>query len=513
MKADVNVGALVASLGMDTKEFEKALKNAKRSVDEAEENMSSKMKDIGKSMDKAGQSMQKFGRNLTQYVTLPLGTASGAALKLEKDFEKHMTKIVSLVGVAGDQVSAWRDDVLDLSSEVGRAPKELARGLYFITSAGLRGQEAMDVLTASAKASAAGLGDVKLVADNVTSALNAYKDTNLEASEATDILINAVRLGKVEAEDMAVAMGHVFPVASKLGVSFDQVAAAVASLTRTGTPAETAAVQIRQALGQLIGPAREAHGALNDLNWSSQEFREAIAEEGLFPAMETFVDKVEDFGNIEVAKKVFGNIRALTGIFDLMGGNIEHNRMIFEEMQDSLGRTNKAFEIVSATLDHKWNVALSNAKVAAIAVGEELKKVVIPILNDLADWLRNAVDWWGDLTDAEKQAILNWGKVVAAIGPVISIFGKLTALIGGVVKGTGKLISIFSKVASASIAVSGPIAAIIALLGSLAAATVYVVDNKEKFISTEKRAANMLKEVHKEYGKQIAQSTTLFQEL
>lgn len=513
MNADVNVGALVASLGMETKEFEKALRDAKKSMDNAEKKMSSSMEQVGKSFDKTGKSMQSFGKSITQNVTLPLGAAATAALKFEKDFEKHMTKIVSLVGVSSEQVSSWRDDVLKLSGEVGRAPQELARGLYFITSAGLRGQEALDVLTASAKASAAGLGDVKLVADNVTSALNAYKNTGLDAAEATDILINAVRLGKVEAEDMAVAMGHVFPVASKLGVSFDQIAAGVASLTRTGTPAETAAVQLRQALGQLIGPAEQAHTALNQLNWSSQEFRRVLAEEGLFPALEQFTEKVDKFGNIEISKKIFGNIRALTGVFDMMGDNIEHNRMIFEEMQDSLGRTNKAFEIVSTTLDHKWNVALSNMKVAAITVGEELKETVIPILNNVADRLRNLVNWWNNLSEEQEDNILRWLKIAAAIGPVIFVFGKLISMIGKTIKGIAALKGAISAVMAGTMTMTGTIGLVVAGLAALGLGIHAVVKNWDNFISKEQRAKNALEDINQAINKQVGRSKALFNEL
>ncbi|BCV00221.1 MAG: hypothetical protein CM15mV33_840 [uncultured marine virus] len=60
------------------------------------------------------------------------------------------------------------------ASETGRGPQELADAMFFIASAGLRGATAMEVLNASAKAAAIGLGQTKAVADAATSAVNAY---------------------------------------------------------------------------------------------------------------------------------------------------------------------------------------------------------------------------------------------------------------------------------------------------------------------------------------------------
>jgi TP901 family phage tail tape measure protein len=118
------------------------------------------------------------------------------------------------------QVEEWNSQVLDMSRSVGRGPTELADALFFVTSAGIRGAEAMEVLEMAAKASAAGMGETKVVADLVTSAMNAFGKENLSAAEATDILTATVREGKAEADSLAQAMGFVLPVAAEMGVKF-----------------------------------------------------------------------------------------------------------------------------------------------------------------------------------------------------------------------------------------------------------------------------------------------------
>jgi hypothetical protein len=43
-----------------------------------------------------------IGRSMTRFVTLPMAIAGGAAVKMQKDFEYSMQKIVGLVGVASE---------------------------------------------------------------------------------------------------------------------------------------------------------------------------------------------------------------------------------------------------------------------------------------------------------------------------------------------------------------------------------------------------------------------------
>ena len=152
----MNLGALIATLGVNTTGLDTAAARMKQ----FEATTKTSMRRVGTSLSAAGQSMQQVGRMATMYLTLPLALIGGAAAKMQADFEKSMSKIIGLVGVAREQVNAWTDDVLNMAVKVGRSPQQLADALYFITSAGIRGAEAMDVLEMSAKASASGLGEV-----------------------------------------------------------------------------------------------------------------------------------------------------------------------------------------------------------------------------------------------------------------------------------------------------------------------------------------------------------------
>ena len=175
-----------------------------------------------RSISRLESSFGSLGRT-AKLVTGALGIALvgglAAATKSALDFQEAMEKIRGLVGESQKAVEKYSKAILKMN-DVPQGPKELADALFFITSAGIHGAKAIDVLHTSAKAAAAGLGSTAVVADAVTSAMNAYADANLSASQASDVLVATVREGKTAADALAPALGRVIAPAHAAGVTF-----------------------------------------------------------------------------------------------------------------------------------------------------------------------------------------------------------------------------------------------------------------------------------------------------
>jgi len=139
----------------------------------------------------------------------------------------------------------------------------------------------METLEASLKGAAIGLGDVQTIADLSTSAMNAYGSETLSATEATSILRTAVEQGKLESSALAGAMGEVLPLASALGVGFDEASAAMAAMSRTGTNASQASTQLTAIFSQLVKETPKGRKALEGVGLSYEGIRKQIREEGL----------------------------------------------------------------------------------------------------------------------------------------------------------------------------------------------------------------------------------------
>jgi hypothetical protein len=125
-------------------------------------------------LDRLSKKADEFGSKATRNLTLPIVAAGAVASKLALDFNQTFNQMQSLAGVASEEVAGLREEVLTLSGETAQAPNDLAQALYFIRSAGLEGSAAVAALGVSARAAALGLGDTKVVADALTSAVNAY---------------------------------------------------------------------------------------------------------------------------------------------------------------------------------------------------------------------------------------------------------------------------------------------------------------------------------------------------
>ena len=370
---------------------------------------------------------QSAGRALRNKLGLPLIAIGGLAAKSFSDFESTMTRIESLVGVSAAGVSRFADAVQEVSRETGRGPKELAEAMFFISSAGLRGAAATDVLEQAARAAALGLGQTKVVADAATSAINAYGIENLGASAATDVLVAAVREGKVEADRLAPAIGKAIPVASAMGIEFHEVAAAIASMTRTGTDARTSAIQLRQIMQSLLDPSRQATKALKEMGVAEGELRRQADEEGLLSVLKRLRDLSKE--NADAFADVFPNVRALAGALDITGANLEENEGIFNALANSTGDTAEGYAKVQKTIKQQVLEAFAKLQNAMIDLGKSMGPLV-DVFVFFVEKAAGLIQFFADNKWA-TATLATFTALAVTVGTLASAFGGTAVVIIG----------------------------------------------------------------------------------
>ena len=365
----------------------------------------------------AGLAMAAFGAA----VLFGLKSAGDAAV----EFEGNLTKMVTLVGLTRDEVNSMGDAVLGLR-DTGKGPLELSRALYFLTSAGLDAKTSLDVLEASAKAAAIGLGDTEVVADLLASAINAYGSENLSAAHATDVLIATVREGKAEAADLAASMGRVLPVASAMGISFDEVGAAMASMTLTGNDASTAATQLRAIMVSLLKPGREAEETLAAVGLSGAYLRDVIRQDGLWAALTELTNAI-DVTDASLTK-VFPNVRALTGITSLLGQNAEQVTGIFSELSGVTGLLADAYAEWSTTAEAAQARFSASMETMKIGIGQVLLPAITGIANAGAAFADFIIGLPGPLKAVAVAMMLAAGSFVFLAGSTLLLLPRLAAV-------------------------------------------------------------------------------------
>jgi TP901 family phage tail tape measure protein len=375
-----------------------------------------------------GSKLQSVGGSLTRSLTLPLVAIGGAATSMALNFDQSMTQIKSLVGIAGDEVDAMGETAKQMALDTGKSATEAADALFFITSAGLRGDEAMQTLEASLKAAAVGLGETKTIADLATSAMNAYGSDTLSASAATDILATAVREGKLEASELAGSMGGVIPIASNLGVEFHEVAGAMAAMSRTGTNASEGATQLNAILSSIAKPTEQSITAFERMGLTTDDLQKSLAEDGLMNTLVLLKNRLDSTGLSFT--DIVPNIRAWKGVLDLTGAGMETNIGIMKSLENHLGATDRMFKINAESASFKFNKSLNEMKGSLLEVGSVLLEMLVPVVTKLANFLREASDSFKNLDDGTKRFIITIGGIVAAVGPMLLFIGKIVSVFG-----------------------------------------------------------------------------------
>lgn len=441
----MNVTTMMVMIGANTVGLNKGISDiyrAKRAISVAANGMNQSLMSTNLMLDKTNMSMQRLkanadltsisianlGRTLTMFVSVPIGLLGVAATKVFSEVEFNLSKVVGLVGVAAEQTAQWKTEMNALSTTTGKGPKELSEALYYITTGGIRGAETMEVMSVSAKAAATGLGEVKDIADVLVSAMNAYGKENLNAAAAADILVKSVKEGKAEANELVNAFGVVTPVASKLGITYDQVGAGLAAMTRTGTTAATSATQLRRILFTLLKPTQQVEQALHQMGTTSQEMRNIFRFEGLLPGLLEIQRLTSQWGE-EMMGRVFPNIRAFAGAVDILGENLSKNREIFDSIANSTGALNKAFSVVSETFKFKLNVALSKGRVTLENIGAVVAKHLIPVIERFGNAAKSLGDWFTSLSPTLQNLIVRFSGIVLAIGPIIMILKGIQSIL------------------------------------------------------------------------------------
>lgn len=464
----MNIGVLTVSLGCDTIGLNKATK----------------------SMNIMAQRFRTFGYLASMAITAPIVMAGKAVFKMAKDYEYSMQKIVGLTGVAQSAVNDWSAEILKLGPQLGKTPQELADALYYISSSGIRGAEAMDVLKLSAKAAAAGLGETQTVANYLTSVLMAYQGTGITAAYATDVLVAAVRVGKAEATGFASAMGGVIPIAAQLGVSIDQVAGGLAAITLSGASAANAATYLRGVFNALLkgGELGKGAAALTTMKTSYQELRDVLRTQGLIPLMQKLNDMSAQYGET-LYSKVFPNIRAMLGVLSIAGKNFKYNTQIMNEVTNSTGSLGAAWKAVADTIKIKYDRAISAANVSMITLGKSVAEAALPMLEKLIQQLNKLTIWFDSLTEAQKRHKLSWLAFIAILGPaslLISLIGYALSGLVTIVRG-----AIFAFNVLKTVMIANPYLAVIGFVATLAGGYL-LLKNRTKDVADEQSRLNKL---------------------
>jgi len=396
-----------------------------------------------------GHDAQMVGQSIFRWITVPMGVVSIVTAKMAYDFNTAMTKVQALTGTSVRMMQDYNEAVLDLSKSTGVAPTEVAEGLYFIASSGFKGAEALAILEQSTKLAATGMGDMMFMGQTLTSAMTAWGDGTLSAAAAADTLVAAVREGKAEPDEFSRSLGRVIPVAAQVGITFQEVGAAIAAMTNIGLSARISTFALRTLLTSFLKPQKPLIEGLKEVGLTVKDVVKQMTTDGFLPAMETIYEATG--GSAEKITQMFTQ-NAGTAFLALFR-SADKTKKIFDELINSEGSAAKAFNVAMQSPAAQFRIAVANLKAGAIELGNKL----LPVFTKIVGFIGKMVDGFNGLSDSTQAWIGKLLVATSAFGILLTLFGKaatvLTSLGAGVRmlqgKATGPGILAPEKVAAA----------------------------------------------------------------
>lgn len=387
-------------------------------------NQAAKLKDV---INKQSQAFGDTSRNIGNYAnSLKQGLASPlqflslagigagitqlgiAAVKSSVNIEKLYFQIKNLTQSTDADLSLYKEKIRGISDDLGVGQEALLSGLFRITSGGLNGAKALDLLQLSAKASAIGLGDVNVIAGTLTGVINAYGQNNLTAAKAAEVLFQTVKLGSGEVSQLAGPFSNVTTLAAKLGISIETVGGSIASITNKGVQAAESITQLESIMIALQKPTAEGEKVLNELNLSYEELRK-MAANNLPRALQFLNEQLG--GNEEKITAILGRKEALVGFFSLAGQNAESFADLVNKATQASGQLEAAFKVFEETNAQKIEKAWVGVKNVFIDIGG----AIVNATSKLGDFLLSSTRFGAAIKkQAEKQKSITVAEALAS---------------------------------------------------------------------------------------------------
>lgn len=382
-----------------------------------------------------GAKMKAVGAGITSSFTMPFALVAGASVKMAMDFEKSMTKIQTLVLGSAEHMDAYADSVKKISSVTAVSATETADGLYFLTSAGLRGVNALETLTTVNKGVAIGLGESTDLAKVAAAAQNAYGEETISATEAIDKFGMAVRTGMFESSELAESLGTQVGMAAELGISFDELLANISTYTKTTGDARSATTGFGGVMMAFAKETTKGRTALESVNMSYEGLRAKLQDQGLQATLFEMKDAFAQNG-VQMTE-FFGKSQAVKNIMGVLGEQGDEYKQILDDMSDSAGFTADAFDVLSKTPGFQIEKSINNIKLSFQEIGDIIMPTVAMIIQGIA----NAIQWFGNLDQATKNWSLAIMGLIALSGPLLSLFGLIIQGLGFIISPIGLVIA------------------------------------------------------------------------
>lgn len=380
-----------------------------------------------------------------------IGAAAVAAIGYESvksamSFQTLTTRLVTTANESKSALASVQQGILAVSNQTGVSADSLAQSMYVVEAAGYHGAAGLDVLKASTEGAAEEGASFADVSGAVTDILKDYHKGASQAANVTSQLTEAVSVGKANFQTMSSAMGNVIPLASSVGLKFNDVAGTLAEMTNHGVTAQRASQNLATAIRSLIKPTSAMTKEFKEVGITTDEVNQHLAQQGIGGTME-WLSKVAATEAPKIGQTYQGALGNLMGTaaglnvaLETTGENSKDTAtniaLIGKATADANGNV-KGFSDLQQTTGFRLNQAKVAIQNAGIALGTELLPLVTSVANEVTK-LVTAITGW--IEKHQKLVV----TVVKVVGSLILVIGAIK-LVTTVVEALGGAIDLIAE--------------------------------------------------------------------
>ena len=407
----------------------------RKGVEQAQAEMAKLSGAVGETQKKISKQAKMVGAAVGA-AAIGIGVAGTMAFV---DFERSMNEVFTLVpGTSQDAMDAMTNNVKKFSKEFGVVPDQVIPALYQALSAGVPQDNVFAFLETAQKAAKGGVTDLTTAVNGISSVVNAYGADTINATQASDLMFTAVRMGKTTFEEMSNALFNVTPTTAALGVKFGDVTAAMSAMTAQGIPTNVATTQLRQLFVELSKEGTKTSDVFEKI--AGKSFKQFIAEGGntqqALLLLEGYAGKTKVGIN-----DLFGSVEAGSAALALTGKGTDTFSKNLDAMNNSAGATDQAFSTMQKGLGPLIDKFKAWAAVILIDIGEKIG----PVIEKVVDWFdKHRVAAYalagvigGALLVALGYYVVGMAQAaiatIAATWPVLAIVGAIAAVVAAIV--------------------------------------------------------------------------------
>ena len=286
-----------------------------------------------------------------------LGAAATIAIadsiRVFADFETSMLRVKAISGATGEEFKGLTDLAKELGSTTAFTAREAAQAMGFLAQAGFDVGEVHKALPKVLSLAAAGQLDLAEAADITANVLRGFGLEATQSGRVADVLAASASKSNTSVKEMGEAFSFVGPVASKMGISLEETAAALGVLSNAGQKGTRAGTGLRMVLvkmGQVVAGSGGLTQAL-----------ETLDTDGVQAVVDTMKDldaragtaAVALTGQMGVLKQLHKEMLSVDGISDQMAetllsgltGSAVKAGSAFEGLRIKLGETFEEFGV------------------------------------------------------------------------------------------------------------------------------------------------------------------------